>query len=109
MMDAMKYVKWKMTGHALEVLQLQQTLAQRYEVMEYCIALTSLSETMETQMMTMAVTIVVSLKQDGSEQSPVEQDLVNEQKYVEMVLSLVLNSETTLAQQQVMGAIPTDR
>ena len=78
MMDAMKYVKLKKVGHALEVVLLQQTLAQRYEVMEYCIALTSLSETMETQMMTMAVTIVVSLKQAGGEQSPAEQDLVNE-------------------------------
>jgi len=109
MMDAMAYVKWKKIGHALGVLQLLQTLAQRYEVMEYYIALTPLSETTITQMMTMAVTLVVILKQVGSEQSLAEQDPVYEQRYAEMALSLALNNETTLAQQQMMGAMPTDR
>ena len=76
MMDAMAYVKWKRAGHALEEHRLRQTLAQRYEVMEYYIALTPLSETTITQMMTMAVTLVVILKQVGSEQSLAEQDPV---------------------------------
>ena len=84
MMDAMKYVKLKKVGHALEVVLLQQTLAQRYEVMEYYIALTPLSETTITRMMTMAVMLVVTLKQTGSEQSPAEQDPVYEHQYVEM-------------------------
>ena len=72
----MTYVKWKKIGHALGVHWLHQTLAQRYEVMEYYIALTPLSETTITRMMTMAVMLVVILKQVGSEQSLAEQDPV---------------------------------
>ena len=52
--------------------------------MEYYIALTPLSETTITRMMTMAVMLVVTLKQTGSEQSPAEQDPVYEHQYVEM-------------------------
>ena len=109
MMDAMKYVKLKKVGHALEVVLLQQTLAQRYEVTEYSIALTPLSEMTITQQVAMVVTLVVSLKQVGIELLLAEQDPVYEQRYAEMALSLALNNETTLAQQQMMGAMPTDR
>ena len=42
------------------------------------------------------------LKLAGSELFLVEQDPAYEHQYAEMVLSLVLSSETTLAQQRVM-------
>jgi len=48
------------------------------------------------------VTQAAILKLAGSELFLVEQDPAYEHQYAEMVLSLVLSSETTLAQQRVM-------
>ena len=46
-MDVIKIVKLRMAGHVMEVLLQQLTLAQRYEVTEYTIALIPQNEMME--------------------------------------------------------------